>query len=74
MAMQAEVLNQWLVNKLFDDDGNQSLETPYIYTSFSLVSSSNPYLANHQCLANNLCLADISFSTDNFLLSWFLPN
>lgn len=65
MAMQAEVLNQSLVDKLLDDDENQRPRTPYICTSFFSVSSSNPCLADHPYSAENLCLADNPCPADN---------
>ena len=73
MVMQAEVLNQSLVDKLLDDDENQRPRTPYICTSFSSVSSSNPCLADHPYLAKNLCLADNPYPADNPCFTQLVP-
>lgn len=69
MVMQAEIFNQLLVDKLFDDNKNERPQTSYIYISFFLVSFFNLCLANYPCLAENVSLAFYALLTTYALLS-----
>lgn len=65
MVMRAEVFNYLLDNKLLDDDENQRPQSPYIYISFSSVSSSNLCLTDHSYSVENLYLADNPYLANN---------